>query len=115
MPNERVHWLAASRSGSRIATGEVWRMEGRFVLTEYVAEAMARAEYDKLQDETFCGRIPPCKGVVAFGKSLRACEDELRSTLEEWILLGLKLGHRLPVISGIDLNEEPARAPVDAL
>ncbi|WP_442946444.1 MULTISPECIES: hypothetical protein [Nostoc cyanobionts] len=25
-------------------------------------------------------------------------EDELRSMLEDWILLGLKLGHSLPVI-----------------
>jgi len=46
---------------------------------------------------------------------LRQCEDELRSTLEDWVLLGLKLGHSLPVISGIDLNEEPARERVDAL
>ena len=90
-------------------------MEGQYVLTEYVAEAMAQAEYDKLEDKTFCGRIPPCQGVVAFGKTLRQCEDELRSTLEEWILLGLKLGHPLPVISGIDLNKEPAREPVEAL
>jgi hypothetical protein len=32
---------------------------------------------------------------------------ELRSTLEDWILLGLKLTHPLPVIGGIDLNEVP--------
>ncbi|BAZ48384.1 hypothetical protein NIES4103_09920 [Nostoc sp. NIES-4103] len=43
-------------------------------------------------------RIPACQGVVAFGLTLRECEDELRSTLEDWILLGLKLEHELPVI-----------------
>ncbi len=32
-----------------------------------------------------------------------------------WILVGLKLGHALPVIAGIDLNKEPTREPVDAL
>ena len=90
-------------------------MRGQYVLSEYVNEAMAQAEYDKLEDATFYGRIPPCKGVVAFGKTLRQCEDELHSTLEEWILLGFKLGHALPVISGIDLNMEPAREPVDTL
>ncbi len=37
-------------------------------------------------------------GGVAFGTTLRECEDELRSTLEDWILIGLKLGHPLPVI-----------------
>lgn len=81
----------------------------KFILSEYVEKAMAQAVYDKLEDATFAGRIPPCKGVVAFGATLRECEDELRSTLEDWILVGLKLGHPLPVIAGIDLNQEPAR------
>jgi predicted RNase H-like HicB family nuclease len=48
-----------------------------------------------------------CKGVIAFGKTLRECEEELRSVLEDWILLGFKLKHPLPVIDEIDLNEEP--------
>jgi len=47
--------------------------------------------------------------------TLRECEDGLRSTLEEWILLGLKLGHALPVVGHIDLNKEPVRESVDAL
>jgi len=29
---------------------------------------------------------------------------ELRSALEDWLQLGLRLHHRLPVIEGIDLN-----------
>jgi predicted RNase H-like HicB family nuclease len=87
----------------------------RYILSEYVEKVMAQAVYDKLEDGTFAGRIPPCKGVVAFGKTLRECEDELHSTLEDWILVGLKLGHPLPVIEGIDLNREPARGQVDAV
>ncbi len=70
---------------------------------------MSEAVYDKLEDSTFTGRIPSCKGIFAFGTTLRTCEDELRSTLEDWILVGLKLGHPLPVIEGIDLNKEPIR------
>jgi len=87
----------------------------RYVLSDYLEQALAQAVYDKLEDGTFSGRIPACPGVVAFGASLSECEHELRSTLEEWILLGLKLGHPLPVIGGIDLNREPLREPVDAL
>ena len=87
----------------------------RYILSEYVEHVMAQAVYDKLEDGTFAGRIPPCKGVVAFGKTLRECEDELHSTLEDWILVGLKLGHPLPVVGGIDLNREPARGQVDAM
>ena len=32
-------------------------------------------------------------------------DPELRSTLEDWILVGLRLGHKLPVLAGIDLNK----------
>jgi len=70
----------------------------RYILTGYIESALSQAEYDKLEDGTYSGRIPSCKGVIAFGKTLRECEDELRSTFEDWILVGLKLGHPLPVI-----------------
>ena len=90
-------------------------MAMRFVLTDYVEQAMAHAVYDKLEDGTFVGRVPLCRGVVAFGTTLRTCEEELRSTLEDWIWVGLKLGHPLPVISDIDLNREPDYEPVVAL
>lgn len=87
----------------------------RYILSEYVDQAMAQAVYDKLEDGTFAGRIPSGKGVVAFGATLRECEEELRSTLEDWILVGLQLGHSLPVIGSIDLNQEPIREPVDTV
>lgn len=87
----------------------------RFILTEYTESAIDMAVYDKLEDGTFAGRIPPCKGVVAFGSSLRECERELRSTLEDWILVGLKLKHHLPVLAGIDLNQEPSYEPLAAV
>jgi predicted RNase H-like HicB family nuclease len=87
----------------------------RFILTDYVNQAMAKAVYDKLEDATFAGRIPQCTGVVAFGKTLSACETELRSTLEDWIRVGLKLRHSFPIIDGIDLNMELRHEPVEAL
>jgi predicted RNase H-like HicB family nuclease len=56
--------------------------------------ALSQTEYDKLEDGTFFGRIPACKGVVAFAATLRECKDELRSVLKDWVLVGLKLGHK---------------------
>jgi predicted RNase H-like HicB family nuclease len=82
-------------------------MSGQYILTDYLETALAQAEYDKLEDGAFFGRIPSCKGVVAFGTSLRECETELRSTLEDWVLVGLKLGHALPVLNSLDLNGKP--------
>ena len=90
-------------------------MAVKFIITEYLNRLMAQAVYDKLEDGTFFGRIPSCKGVVAFGSTLKACEEELRSTLEDWVLVGIKLGHPLPVVDGIDLNREPTCEPVDAV
>lgn len=89
-------------------------MSTKYVLGEYVEKAMLEALYDKLEDGTFTGRISSCKGVLAFGTTSGECEEELRSTLEDWILVGLKLGHLLPVIKGIDLNKESFRESVDA-
>jgi len=84
----------------------------RFILTGYIENALSKAEYDKLEDGTFSGRIPSCKGVIAFGNTLRECENQLRSTLEDWVLLGLKLGHDIPIIAGYDLNQEPSSEPM---
>ena len=75
-----------------------------FPLTAYIETAMELARYDKLADGGFAGEIPKLAGVIAFGESLKECEHELRSTLEDWILVGLRLGHRLPKFAGIDLN-----------
>ena len=91
-----------------------WHLR-QFILSDYVEAAMAQAVYDKLDDGTFAGRIPPCQGVVAFGATLRKCEEELRSTLEDWVLVGLKMKHPLPLIAGIDLNKEPAYEPMVAV
>lgn len=90
-------------------------MNVQYVLSDYVAETMSQAVFDKLEDGTFAGRIPGCTGVVAFGTTLRECENELRSTLEDWILVGLKFKHPLPVVGGINLNREPVYEPVAAL
>ena len=79
----------------------------RYIFTGYIESALSHAEYDKLDDHRFSGRIPFCKGVIAFGKTLKECEDELQSALENWILVGLKLGHSLPIIDRYDLNREP--------
>src|SRR5882672_8416709 len=76
-----------------------------FPITAYIEAALELARYDKLDDGSFAGEIPKLKGVAAFGKTLRECEAELRSTLEDWILVGLRLGHKLPVLAGIDLNK----------
>jgi predicted RNase H-like HicB family nuclease len=88
-------------------------MTVQFILTDYVSQLLAYAVYDKLDDSTYAGRIPQCRGVVAFGATPRECEDDLHSTLEDWILVGLELGHLLPVIAKINLNKDPTPSGLD--
>lgn len=90
-------------------------MSVQFILSEYLDKAMEQAEYDKLEDGSYSGRIPPCQGVISFGATLRECEAELRSALEDWVWLGLRLGHALPVVDGIDLNKEPAYESLESV
>jgi len=90
-------------------------MNGQYVLSDYLDRALAQAEYDKLEDSTFFGRVPSCKGVVAFAATLRECESELRSVLEDWVLVGLKLGHTMPILDSINLNKEPEYESVESL
>jgi len=70
---------------------------------------MSKAVYDKLEDGSFLGKITQCPGVIAFGKTLYQCEQELRSSLEGWLIVKIRHGDSLPVIGRIDLNK---RMPV---
>jgi predicted RNase H-like HicB family nuclease len=79
-------------------------MRNKFVLSDYIESAIEMAEFELLEDGSFCGRIPQCIGVLVFGNSLNETYKNLQSTLEEWVLLGLRLGHELPVINNINLN-----------
>jgi len=71
---------------------------------------MRRATYEILSDGTFYGEIPGFQGVYANAKTLEDCREELREVLEGWIVLGLRMGHLLPVVDGIELAVEPEAA-----
>ena len=65
---------------------------------------MRHAHYELMENGRFYGSIPECTGCWAEGATLEECRDELQSTLEDWLLLGLQMGHSLPVIGAFDLN-----------
>lgn len=75
------------------------------MLIEYINEAMSKAVYDKLEDGSFTGKISQCPGVIAFGQTLYQCQKELRSSLEGWLIVKIRHGDILPVISRINLNK----------
>jgi predicted RNase H-like HicB family nuclease len=76
------------------------------MLIEYINKTMSKANYEKLEDGTYAGKIPQCPGVVAFGDSLYRCQEDLRSALEGWLIVKIRYGDKLPVIGGINLNKK---------
>jgi predicted RNase H-like HicB family nuclease len=78
---------------------------GRGMLTNYIETAMRHAKYEFLEeDDIYYGEIPGFQGVWGDGATLEECCQVLREVLEEWIVLGLQLGHSLPVVDGIELK-----------
>ena len=68
------------------------------MLTRYIQAAMNQAVYELLEDGSFYGEIPSCKGVWSSTDTLETCREELQDALRGWIILGLRLGHALPVL-----------------
>jgi predicted RNase H-like HicB family nuclease len=74
------------------------------MLLDYISAAMRRAVYEKMEDGTYGGTIHRCPGVVAFAASLYDCQEELRSALEDWLIVKLRHGDTLPVLGRVNLN-----------
>ena len=76
------------------------------MLTEYIGAAMHQATHVLLPEgEGYYGEIAVLPGVWANAPTLELCREELRRALEGWVVLGLRLGHTLPMLAGIDPNE----------
>jgi len=76
------------------------------MLTEYVEKAMRTAHYEIMENGRYWGEIPGLQGVWAEAQTLEQCRDTLREVLEDWLLVGLRKGHSIPIIEGIDLNQK---------
>lgn len=75
------------------------------MIQEYLQKAMEAAHYELLEDnEGFYGEIHNASGVWATGITLEACRQELLEVLEEWILVGIAMGHDLPNFDGVTIK-----------
>jgi len=75
-------------------------MTGTPMLTAYITAALAHAQLRRLEDGSVFAEIPELPGVWAAAASEDECRAELQSVLEDWIALGLALGHPFPPIDG---------------
>jgi len=66
------------------------------MINQYIEKQLKKAKYKILDDETYFGEISGLKGVWASAKTLEDCRNELREVLEDWILLKVRDGERIP-------------------
>lgn len=80
------------------------------MFTEYVTAALAKAEYEVIENpEPYYAHVPGLEGVWATGKTFEDCRKALIEAIEEWIAIRLKHGLSIPPIDGnvIDISSEP--------
>ena len=73
------------------------------MISDYITATLRHARYELMEKGRIFDSIPECQGCWAEAATLEECRVELQSTLEEWLLLGLQMGHPQPVVDGIDL------------
>lgn len=66
------------------------------MLSEYINKKLKEAKYKLLKDGTYFGEISGLKGVWANAKNLEDCRKELQEVLEDWLLLKVRSGERVP-------------------
>ena len=78
------------------------------MIRRYVDEALHRARYDKLDDGSFCAEVPPLRGVLATGRTLEACREELGEVVEEWVLVRVAQGLSVPPLRRVTVRVKKA-------
>jgi predicted RNase H-like HicB family nuclease len=66
------------------------------MLTEFISKKLKKAKYKLLEDGQYFGDIPGIRGVWAVHKNLQACKKELQEVFEEWLILQIADGVKIP-------------------
>jgi predicted RNase H-like HicB family nuclease len=66
------------------------------MITDYIRKKLSIAKYKILENGTYFGEIPGCRGVWASSTNLESCREELQEVLEDWIVLKLKNNEKIP-------------------
>lgn len=82
------------------------------MLTEYIDDALSRARYELIDEpETpYFGEVPDLPAVWACADTLEGCRQELKDTVEGWILLSVKRSLPTPPLGEIEIAEIDAEA-----
>ena len=64
----------------------------RFMFSEYIKAALRRAKYETLENGTYMAKAEGLRGVIATGKTIEECREDLVEAIEEWIVIRLQRG-----------------------
>lgn len=79
------------------------------MLSEYMNAALRHAAYEKLPDgEGYYGTIPELPGVWANADTMEETREELRESLEGWVVLALQRHVPIPEMDGVSLSFQAA-------
>jgi len=76
---------------------------------DYLTAALRRADVEQVEGGMFVASVSGLPGIIAGGVDVHECARELYRRLEEWVLVSLARGQKLPVLDGIDLNSDANR------
>ena len=66
------------------------------MLSKYINKKLKNAQYTILKNGLYFGEISGLRGVWASAKSLEKCREELHEVLEDWLLLKVSSGEKVP-------------------
>ncbi|MEK7503256.1 MAG: type II toxin-antitoxin system HicB family antitoxin [Patescibacteria group bacterium] len=69
------------------------------MISDFIEDKLRKARYKILKNQSYFGEIPTIKGVWANAKNLEDCRAELKEVLEDWILLKVRDGGKIPGFS----------------
>ena len=74
------------------------------MITSYIDRALHRARYEKVDEGEFCATVPGLRGVIATGRTLEACREQLAEVIEEWVLVRVAQRLSVPRIGGVTVE-----------
>jgi predicted RNase H-like HicB family nuclease len=69
------------------------------MIISFIESKLKRARYKILGDRKYFGEIPGLRGVWASARTLAECQKQLKEVLEDWIVVKIRSGERIPGVS----------------
>lgn len=74
------------------------------MISEYVECGLRKARYDMLEDGSSVAEVPGLGGVIATAKTIEMCRAQLAEVIEEWVLIRVARGLKVPTLDGIEVR-----------